>query len=370
VVAALVMALGIAASAWIAHGWEATVSRQRDERLDRGATSRTTAIRDALGQYENVLRAERSLWLASTRVSRRDFRNFAVTLDLPQRYRGLQSLGWRSFVPRERLAGFLAMARADGTPDFDIHPPGGRPNYYVTLYNEPAEHFRSTWGSDARATPSVLAAMEEARASGRVTMSGQTTLAPDLAKPPGQRPVAFELFVPVYENGELPETAAGRRASFLGWAFGAFRAQGFLEDALGSVQRSTGVELLDPAAGTGVPAATFPVGFRAGGPFLRTDTLAFGGRTFELRYAPLPGNPVLAERTIPARLILVTGVAVSLLLGALFWLLAQVSTLYQRVGRMARTDPLTGSTTGGSGTTSSRGSWPARRAPACRCAWP
>jgi diguanylate cyclase (GGDEF)-like protein len=108
------------------------------------------------------------------------------------------------------------------------------------------------------------------------------------------------------------------------------------------VQRSTGVEPLDPAAGTGVPAATFPQGFRAGGPYVRTDTLAFGGRTFELRYAPLPGNSVLTERTIPARLILVTGVAVSLLLGALFWLLAQVSTLYQRVGRMARTDPLTG----------------------------
>jgi CHASE1-domain containing sensor protein len=281
------MALGIAASAWIARGWEATVTRQREERLDRGAASRTTAIRDALGQYESVLRAERSLWLASTRVSRRDFRNFAATLDLPRRYEGLQSLGWHAFVPRERLARFLARARADGTPDFDIHPPGSRPNYYVTLYNEPAEDFRSTWGSDARATPSVLAAMERARESGQVTISGQTTLAPDLALPPARRPVAFELFVPVYRNGALPETVAERRASFLGWASGAFRAQGFLEDALRSVQPSTGVELRDPAAGTGVPAATFPVGFRAGGPYLRTDTLAFGGRTFELRYAPL-----------------------------------------------------------------------------------
>jgi CHASE1-domain containing sensor protein len=256
--AVLVMALGVAASAWIARGWEATVSHQREERLDRGAASRTTAIRDALGQYENVLRAERSLWLASARVSRGDFRRFADTLDLPQRYQGLQSLGWRSFVPRERLARFLARARADGTPDFDVHPPGSRPNYYVTLYNEPARLFRSTWGSDARATPSVLAAMEQARTSGQVTMSGQTTLAPDLARPPAQRPVAFELFVPVYENGAKLDTVAQRRARFLGWAYGAFRAQGFLEDALRSVQQSTGVELRDPAAGTGGPAAASP----------------------------------------------------------------------------------------------------------------
>jgi GGDEF domain-containing protein len=40
--------------------------------------------------------------------------------------------------------------------------------------------------------------------------------------------------------------------------------------------------------------------------------------------------------------VVTTGIAVSFLLGALLWLLAQVSTLYQRVGRMARTDPLTG----------------------------
>jgi hypothetical protein len=32
---------------------------------------------------------------------------------------------------------------------------------------------------------------------------------------------------------------------------------------------------------------------------------------------------VLTERTIPARLVLVTGIAASLLLGALLWLLAR-----------------------------------------------
>jgi len=45
---------------------------------------------------------------------------------------------------------------------------------------------------------------------------------------------------------------------------------------------------------------------------------------------------------VAASLLLGSGIALSVLLGALLWLLAQVSTLYQRVGRMARTDPLTG----------------------------
>ena len=61
-----------------------------------------------------------------------------------------------------------------------------------------------------------------------------------------------------------------------------------------------------------------------------------------LRYTPLPGNAILTERTIPAELVLGTGVGVSLLLGTALWLLAKVGALAQQVGRLARTDALTG----------------------------
>jgi diguanylate cyclase (GGDEF)-like protein len=51
---------------------------------------------------------------------------------------------------------------------------------------------------------------------------------------------------------------------------------------------------------------------------------------------------VLTEQTFPASLVLLIGIAASVLLGALLWLLAQVGALYQEVGRLARTDSLTG----------------------------
>jgi len=321
VAAVLVVLLGIAASARIARGWDAAVTRQRDERLDSTAASRTATIGNALSHYEDALQAERSLWLASTFVSRDDFRVFATTLELQHRYPGLQRISWLSFVPDEQVDAFVANARRDGAPSFTIRPPGRRPAYYVTLYSERASRFGSTIGLDARATPSVLAALERARDSGRTTMSGQTTLAIDLGVPPAERPVAFELFVPVYRHQAPATTVAQRRAAFLGWACGQFRAGDFLQAAMGSVQPSTGVELYDPVVGGG-PIAAFPDGFRAAGPDVRTDSLALGGRTFRLRYAPLPGNPILTERTIPASLLLGTGIAISLLLGTLLWLLA------------------------------------------------
>jgi len=340
--AVLVVLLGVAASLWIARRWEATVTQQRDERLDRTAASRTTTIGNALRHYEDALQAERSLWLASTFVSRSNFEVFARTLDLQHRYPGLQRISWRSFVKGEQADAFVAGARKDGAPNFTISPPGRRPVYYVTLYSEIASQFGPTLGLDARATPSIVAALERARDTGQTTMSGQTTLSIDLGLPRADRPVAFELFVPVYRDGAAATTVAQRRAAFLGWACGQFRAADFLQAASGNASPSTGVELYDQTAEGGDPIATSPPGFRATGPLVRTASFTFGARTWRLRYMPLPGNPTLTERTIPASLVLATGISVSLLLGALLWLLAQVSTLYQRVGRMASTDPLTG----------------------------
>jgi diguanylate cyclase (GGDEF)-like protein len=75
---------------------------------------------------------------------------------------------------------------------------------------------------------------------------------------------------------------------------------------------------------------------------VQRERFSFGGRTFALRFAPLPGSPVLTDRTMPAPVVLVVGVALSVLFGAMLWLLAQVGALYREVGRLARTDSLTG----------------------------
>jgi Diguanylate cyclase, GGDEF domain/CHASE domain len=166
---------------------------------------------------------------------------------------------------------FVARTRKD-EPTFTIRPPGRRPVYYVA----------------------------------RPSLSHQATLAADLDLPERRRPVAFELFVPVYGADDPGDNAASRRKSFLGWATGQFRAADFLEAALDTSLPTTGVELHDREVGADSLVSSWPPGFRAVGPDVREET------------------------------------AVSILLGALLWLLAQVGALYREVGRLARTDALTG----------------------------
>jgi diguanylate cyclase (GGDEF)-like protein len=176
-------------------------------------------------------------------------------------------------------------------------------------------------------------------------MSNQTRLAGDVDLPAGDRPVAFELFVPVYEHELRPDApVADRRRYFAGWATGQFRTGDFLNAAMKpwAEQPFMGVELYDEAVPDGGPLASWPTGFQARGPNVQRERFSFGGRTFALRFAPLPGSPVLTDRTMPAPVVLVVGVALSVLFGAMLWLLAQVGALYREVGRLARTDSLTG----------------------------
>jgi diguanylate cyclase (GGDEF)-like protein len=341
--AVAVAVVGTVGSVLLAQGWRSTVNRQRDERLDRTAASRTVTISSALANYENALQAARSLWLAAEGVDREEFNTFARSLDLKDRYPGLQGIDWRSKVTDDQKAKFVARARADGEPSFTIRPPGRRPAYYVTLFSYPRLPSSTLLGADARAIPGALATLDQARDGGKTTVSNQTTLPGDQDLPSSRRPVAFELFVPVYRVELLPDSSvAERRRLFLGWATGRFRAGDFLDAAMRTAPPFTGVELHDTEVGGDSLVASHPAGFRAAGRDVREDSFAFGGRTFKLRYAPLPGNAILTERSIPVALVLTMGIAASILLGALLWLLAQLGALYREVGRLARSDSLTG----------------------------
>jgi Diguanylate cyclase, GGDEF domain/CHASE domain len=267
--AVAVVVLGVVVSGLVAKGWQSTIVRQRHERLDRAAGSRTATIEGVMASYENALQAARSLWIASDSGA-------------PRRVQRLR--------PQPRPG--AALPRTSGH---------------------------------------------------RLALA--TTLAGGLDLPAGEQPAVFELFVPVYRHElRLDASVAERRRSLVGWATGQFRARDFLEAAMKPwrSQASMGVELYDEAVPDAGPLASWPAGFRTRGPGVQQERFTFGGRTFVLRFGPLPGSPVLTDRNVPPPVVLVVGVALSVLFGAMLWLLAQVGALYREVRRLARTDSLTG----------------------------
>ena len=329
VLAVFALVAGVTGSLLLARAWGDLIDRQRDERLERMAVSRTASVRAALDHYQDLLFAERALFLASTTVTRSNFAAFASNLDLSSRYPGLHGIGWIAHVPRGDAERFVAGARADMAPGFQIRPSGRRDAHYVHLYEEPSGQVGPRIGQDARVDARTRRWLDQARDTGKPVVSAAVPLAVDEVLPASQRPPAYHVFMAVYRGGVA--TLAERRASLIGWAVIQFRARDYLNGALATTAPYMGVQLFD-ASGGGRLVASYPSDFSATGPQVQTGAFADGGRRWTLRYASLPGSPLTTERRIEAPVVAAIGIALSVLLAALLWIMGGLGGAIRKLG--------------------------------------
>lgn len=337
-VAVVLVAVGVALSGWVAarlHGDE--VSRLED-RFEQIVANRTDRLLQRLLSYESALLAERAAFELSPTMDLAAFRRLYASLDIEDHQPGMQGLGWQVRVARSELDAFVSAAR-EQRPGFTIEPEGARDEYYIVLYNEPADQLGATWGLDAREDSTIRPFLERAIDCACTTLSAPAVLGVDLVVAETERPVTFDMFVPVYRPGAAVATVEQRRREFLGWASSPFRAQDFL-DSLAIKGPQIGMRLIDQATGTALGA--YPATTRGTTEAVRT--VEFGGRTWLIEYYRLAQFP--AANTLTAWIIFLGGSIVWTAVGA---------GLHHAVDRtrralhgaavaneLALTDPLTG----------------------------
>ncbi len=86
------------------------------------------ALENRLASYGNALLGAASFIQGSSDVSRAEWRTYAETIRLRENFPGLNGIAWVQPVETAALPEFLRKRRADGAPDFTIHPrPDGTP---------------------------------------------------------------------------------------------------------------------------------------------------------------------------------------------------------------------------------------------------
>ena len=149
--------------------------------------------------------------------------------------------------PAER-ARHEAQVRAEGFPDYSIHPPGNRPVFSSIIYLEPfSAANRRAFGYDMFSEPVRRAAMERARDTGEPAMSGKVIL---VQEGKGADQPGFLIYQPIYRNGAPVDSIEARRAALLGFVYSPFRAQ----DVIGHIFKSSVADLeLEVFDGPGRP---------------------------------------------------------------------------------------------------------------------
>ncbi|MEN6586785.1 MAG: CHASE domain-containing protein [Sulfuricella sp.] len=285
-------------------------------------------IERRLSGYDLVLRGAAGLFVASESVERDEFRKYVSALNLESRYPGLQGVGYSLLVAPDDKERHIAETRREGFAGYAIRPEGKRDAYTTIIYIEPFDwRNQRAFGFDMYSEPIRRAAMMRARDENQVIVSGKVTLLQETDK---DKQAGFLMYVPVYRNDVTLDALESRRANLMGWVYAPFRVNDLMRGILGEhVREARGaldLEIYDgdtPSTESLMYDTNGKIEFLSASPrsaFQSARTISVGGRDWTIALSSLPGFESRLKSD-KARLIVVAGAAISLLLATIVWLL-------------------------------------------------
>jgi PAS domain S-box-containing protein len=276
----LVLPLGLTFYAW--KYFADSAARQSQAHFETLARESAQAIHTRMSSYAGATRSGAGVFQSSQYVSRAEWRRFADAIRLRDDFPGMIGLGWIERVPASGKDRFLARVRADGAPDFRIHPDTSGEVLDVVIYMEPEATSGATLGLDIAYEARRREAAESAAATGLPTLTRPIQLLQDEERTPG-----FLLLQPVYQSDVTLDDAESRRRALRGFVYAPFRARGFLSDLTPSQARSLDIAIVDAAEPAGEPIFSSRLARAAPRFAVRRDMSLFG-RTWTVTWQSTP----------------------------------------------------------------------------------
>jgi len=326
--AALVFLTGLL----VTFGAWTSATRSAEARLKETFEYRTRDMVYNIGRrmavYEQVLRGARGYLRGSVELERSAWGRYYRLLRLDQAFPGMEALGIASVIAPGGVAAHEAAVRREGFPDYRVQPEGPRAPGSTLSAITHIEPFNGrnlrAFGFDMYSEPVRRAAMERARDSGQAALSGKVVLVQEGSGAATTPQSGALMYLPVYRAGQAAATVAERRAALAGWVYAPFRMNDLMR-GLGGVQSTdleTEIHDGPPGDAGALLYHSAPAGAMARTAMLETRVqLAPGGRTWTITMRSSPALEDSLESTRP-RLVALTGIGLSLLLGVVVWLLA------------------------------------------------
>ena len=324
--AALVMALCLVLTWQL---WEAARrAAERDLRTDFEFAARDVVNQLALRMAAHLqsLRGVQGLFNSSGDVTRQEFTDFVRAQQADAEYPGMKAIGYIASVGEAGRAAHLAQVRSGGFPDYAITPPGMRDTYAPLLYLESFTGARlRPLGHDMLSEAPLRQMLEQARDSGQSAMSGRATVARERGRAASD---GVLIALPVYIGRKAPQHVEQRRDLLRGWIYAPF----VMEDLLAQLGGARAADLMLAVYDGNdiVPAALMAAGAVAatpGAPGLRSEhRIGIAGRRWTLVVTARTdfGD---GRRDEAPQLVLTLGLAVTLILTTLTWMLARSSAM-------------------------------------------
>ena len=309
----MLVMLGLTLTAWLL---TLHASQQRaEEQFRHRAEQERSSLLARMQAYEQTLRNAAALFASGKPVSRQDWQLYVASLDLKQNLPGVQGVGFTQIVAPEQKSAHEAAIRNEGFLHYRIHPPGKRDIYSSIIWLEPfgGRNLRA-FGYDMYSEPTRRQAMQRARDSGKMAMTGKLQLVQETHQDtqPG-----FLMYFPVYQHDLPHNNLQQRQFALQGFVYSPFRAHDLMHSILTQNNRDFDVELF---AGDVQPQTLLYASHMAP-PQHRAEyrvelPLQLGEQNWRLRFHSQPEFEASVEPTL-ANSILIGGIGGT----ALLWLI-------------------------------------------------
>lgn len=300
-----ILIVGMLVTLWIWNVVQVDTFDDARTRFDSRAEQIKTAVAERMVAYEQILLGGVGLFESSPGpVTRSMWRTYVENLRIDKNYPGIQGVGFSLQINPEEKDDHVRRTREEGFPDYRVRPDGERDVYTSIIYLEPffGRNLRA-FGYDMFSEGVRRAAMERARDSGKVSISGKVILVQETGKDVQN---GFLIYAPVYRKGMPAQTIEQRRAALLGYAYSPFRVNDFLQGIFHARTTDIDFEIYD---GDGLDERRLIYdsdGVRAGGwktlagseapLFKATKTIAFQDQKWTLYFRSLPEFEVTIDR--------------------------------------------------------------------------
>lgn len=293
-------------------------------------------ISERLESYRLILRGAAALFEASEDVDREEWRRYVDKLQADLIVPGVQAIGLAQLIAAKERDAHLAAVRAEGFPDYQITPSGERDTYSAIIYLEPfsGRNLRA-FGFDMFSEPVRRSAMETARDTGAVALSGKVTLVQETDTDPQ---AGILMYAPVYRTDFPATTPAQRQAALTGWAYSAYRMNDLMSGTLRNWATDEGSYLQlriydgpEPSPDNLLFSSNSEADPTLLSPFYYQRTLQFFGRTWTLTFDRLQAAPPINYFAMWYKLL--SGLTISLLL---FYLIKSLLNTRARAETMAQ----------------------------------
>lgn len=321
VLASLVALAGLFVTYVYWHNEERESEALRHHAFDGVVDQIVVNIQRKLTNFELILNGAKGFQKSAQVVSRDSYREYYEAIQAEMAVSGLQAIAFVKYVPNSELNQHIADVRGGGVLDYGVRPVAERSFYApITLIEPLSDRNLNVPGFDAASNPSALRALEQARDSGQMAISGKLTLVQD----EGSVQPAVVMYVPIYKSRVPIDTEVNRQRALTGWVSGPFRVGDMISSLKQLLPEDVTLDLyenepMSPATRlfAGVPTGTTANKLTS----IRHLDIGDTERRWTLVVRTLPSFEARFFNPRGHWLVAVTGLGISLLLGWLAWLL-------------------------------------------------